>query len=142
MICEAKGDRDLHLFDTFEGLPQSDDKDDKQLFRKGQYEANYEEVKQYLAGYANVHIYKGYFPNTAAPINDKFFSFVSLDVDLYESTKKALDFFYSRMSKGGIILSHDYQGAKGVKKAFQEFMKDKPEPIVEIAGNQCLIIKI
>ena len=46
------------------------------------------------------------------------------------------------MSKGGIILSHDYVTSLGVKKAFDEFFKDKIEPVIIMNGNQCLIVKI
>lgn len=45
------------------------------------------------------------------------------------------------MTKGGVIISHDYPSAAGVKKAFDEFFKDKPEPIIQISGSQCLVVK-
>lgn len=35
VICEAKGERTLHLFDTFEGLPEPGTMDDQ--FREGEY---------------------------------------------------------------------------------------------------------
>ena len=46
------------------------------------------------------------------------------------------------MNKGGIILIHDYIGAKGVQKAFDEFFKDKPEPIIEMTSSQGFIMKM
>ena len=67
---------------------------------------------------------------------------VHLDVDLYKSTLDCLKFFYPRVNKGGIIISHDYPSVNGVKKAFDEFFKDKPEPIIRVSYNQCLIVKI
>ena len=42
--------------------------------------------------------------------------------------RSCLEFFYSRMSPGGIILSHDYMTAPGVKKAFDDFFEDRAEP--------------
>jgi len=45
------------------------------------------------------------------------------------------------MNKGGVIISHDYFGSPVVKKAFDDFFKDKPEPIIEMSGTQCLIVK-
>lgn len=65
-----------------------------------------------------------------------------LDLDLYKATSESIEFFYPRMSKGGIILSHDYLTASGVKKAFDDFFSDKPEPIIEMSGTQCLIVKV
>lgn len=65
--------------------------------------------------------YKGYFPSTAGPVIDLRFSFVHLDVDLYESTKSCLEFFYPRLNVGGVISPDDYVGAHGVWTAFEEF---------------------
>ncbi len=49
------------------------------------------------------------------------------------------------MQKGGVIMSHDYVASDGsitgVKKAFDEFFKNKPEPIIELSGSQCIIVK-
>ena len=44
-----------------------------------------------------------------------------LDVDIYDSTSKALAFFYPRMTRGALLISHDYMWAEGVKRAFDEF---------------------
>jgi O-methyltransferase len=79
---------------------------------------------------------------TARPVEYKHFFFVHLDVGTYSSTLSCLEFFYQRMSRGGIVISHDYVTAKGVRKAFDEFFCDKPEPILEITGSQCLFMKL
>ena len=52
------------------------------------------------------------------------FSFVHLDVDLYQSTKDGLAWFYPRLNRGGILISHDYSNADGVRKAFDEFFAE------------------
>ena len=142
IICEAKGNRTLHVFDTFEGLPDLSSEDNKKRFYAGQYYSLFENVKNYLKKYQNIHFYKGLFPSTAEAVNNNRFSFVHLDVDLYEATLAGLRFFYPRMNKGGVIISHDYIEVQGVKKAFDEFFADKPEPIIEMSGTQCLIIKL
>ncbi len=143
LICEAKEDKKLHLFDTFEGLPALSQKDNTNQFHENQFSASYDEVKNYLKNYQDVYFYKGLFPSTAGPIANQNFSFVHLDVDLYEATLECIKFFYPRMNKGGILISHDYVFAPGVRKAFDEFFDDKPEPIIEleITGTQCLIVK-
>lgn len=142
IICSAKGDRALHLFDTFEGLPKVDEVDIVWPFYEGKFTASYDAVKDYLKTERNVFFYKGIFPASSEPVKDKWFSLVNLDVDTYESTRKCLEFFYSRMNPGGIILSHDYITAPGVQKAFDEFFSDKPEPVIETAGSQCLVVKV
>jgi len=142
LICEAKGDKSFYIFDTFTGLPELTKHDTSENFVEGSFFVPLNLVKEYLSGYRNVHIYKGLFPSTSKPIEDKRFSFVHLDVDLYESTLDSLKFFYPRLNRGGVLISHDYAQLSGVRKAFDEFFKDKPEPIIEMSGTQCLIVKI
>ena len=141
LICKIKGERPLFIFDTFEGMPDPTDDDTRHL-KKGDFKSSYEFVKNYLSEFSNVEVIKGYFPDSAGPIEGKLFSFVNLDVDLYDSTKKSLEFFYPKMVKGGIILSHDYSTLEGVKLAFDEFLVDKPEILIEMSGSQCLLMKL
>jgi len=139
IICEAKGDKTLHLFDTFQGLPMPGSIDTK--FKQGEHACSLRAVKEFLADQHNVRYYPGLFPETAAAVADGCFSFVHLDVDLYESTREALAFFYPRMTPGAIILSHDYVTSDGVRKAFDDFFAQKVEPVLELTGNQCLVVK-
>lgn len=143
IICETTK-KQVYLFDTFEGLPRIGREDDTAQFRKGEYNASYDDVKNYLKEYANIQFHKGLFPNTATPVKNKQFSLVHLDVDIYESTLRGLEFFYPRMSEGGIIISHDYTCAVGVKKAFDEFFKNKPEKVILPLrqSTQCFVLKI
>ena len=142
LICEVKGEKNLYLFDTFEGLPETNEND---LFvQKGWLRnTSLELVKNYLSDFKNIHFLKGVFPGTAGPISDKKFSFIHLDTNLYQSTLDALEFFWPRMIVGGRIVSHDYNTSSmpGVKKAFSEFFMDQPEKIIEIADSQVMAIK-
>jgi O-methyltransferase len=144
VIASLKGDKPLHLFDTFTGLPEV--RADLDIHKAADFDdTSLEAVKRYLNNFGRVFFYPGFFPDTtrelgATPVR---FSFVHLDVDIYESTKAGLQFFYPRMVKGGVILSHDYRslGCPGVKKAFDEFFADKPEMVVELWKTQCFLIK-
>ncbi len=138
LICEAKGAREFHVFDTFEGLPQPGQHDPS--FVQGQMAGRFEDVRDYLKKYPNTHVHKGLFPDSAKPVEEKRFAFVHLDVDLYESTINSLRFFYPRMTKGGVILSHDYN-LPGVRKAFDEFFADKREIEIELPGSHGMVVK-
>ena len=143
LICEMTKKKTVHLFDTFEGLPDLSPQDSEEQFQKGEYSAQLDYVKKVLKNYTHIQFYKGFFPSTAEPVKNKMFSFVHLDVDIYKSTLSSLAFFYFRMSRGGIIISHDYPSSKGVKKAFDEFYQDKPEHIIELPlCDQCIVIKL
>lgn len=63
---------------------------------------------------------------------DLRFSFVHLDVDLYESYKFCLDLLYDRVSPGGLVVFDDYESRRwpGAKRAIDEFFAErvaKPE---------------
>lgn len=140
VIASVKKGKKLHLFDTFEGLPKTTKED--RYFDQGEYSASLEDVKKFLSDYDNVYFYKGIFPRSAKKINKTKYAFVHLDVDLYRSTKESLEYFYPKMSKGGVIVSHDFPSSVGVKQAFDEFMKGKPEIVIKLSGNQGLMIKL
>jgi len=140
LISEFAAGRMLHLFDTFEGLPEVADVDSSK-FAGGQYRSEFQDVQKYLDG-RQVRFYKGFFPATAEPVQDKKFSFVHLDADLYESTLAGLHFFYPRMLPGAILICHDYLTSQGVNMAFNEFFAGKQEPVIELTGYQCMIVKV
>ena len=141
LICEVKGDKPLHLFDTFEGLPKETEHDCG-VHYVGQFTCSLESVQEYLRDYKNVHFHKGLFPDSAVGMEEMTYSFAHFDVDLYEGTLACLQYFYPRMNSGGIMLSHDYDILVGVTKAFQEFFADKPERIIELPTTQCMVIKL
>ena len=141
LICEAKGDTTLHLFDTFEGLPAATAADESG-HRRNQYAASLESVQDYLQGYVNVHFHKGLFPDSARAVEALTYSFVHIDVDLYASTKSCLEYFYPRLMPGGVLISHDYSLLPGVKQAFEEFLQDKTERLIEMPTTQCMLVKL
>ena len=143
LMCEATNKK-VHLFDTFKGLPKPQEVDKKegfQEFEEQEFTASRKEVEKYLSKYKNWIIHEGMFPETARVVENKTFCFVHLDLDLYKSTKSALEFFWPRMVKGGCIIVHDYIQAIGVREAVDEFFEDKNAVPIELYLRQCLIVK-
>lgn len=145
LMHDADSSRALHLFDTFEGLPETSASDTEfrnGQFAKGQFACGLDEVKRYLGSSDKVVFHQGFFPQTAEPVKAERFSFVHTDVDLYESTRSVLEFFYPRLVPGGMILSHDFHSCQGPHRAITEFFKDRPEPVIELPGDQAVIVKV
>lgn len=69
------------------------------------------------------------------------FALVHLDVDLYESTKQCIEYFWPRIVPGGVLISHDYSILHGVKQAFSEYTSGIPEQVIELPTTQCMMIK-
>jgi hypothetical protein len=142
VLCEVKGLRRLHLFDTFEGIPGADARVDRH--HAGDYaDTSIDRVRTYLQEFDGVLFYKGRFPDTAQPLAEQGtrFSFVHLDVDVYESTRSALEFFIPRLVPGGILVSHDFRSIScpGVRRAFEKFFHGRPERVVELWDTQCVV---
>jgi hypothetical protein len=125
----------LHSFDTFEGHAAQDLKKGvdnyhvaedakKKKFQSTQFEA----VQEYLAGFDNVFVYKGRFQDNCSQIAARTFHFAHLDVDIYEPTAFALDFFDERLVAGGIVVVDDYgsETCEGIRQAVDEFTARKP----------------
>lgn len=124
IIREAIPNQPLHLFDTFIGLPDLMTGVDPKHYEVGHMKVE-EEIPKELAKLPNTKVYKGQFSLMSGHINTRKFAFAHIDVDIYQSTKDALEFFYPRMEIGGSMIIHDYPAHPGVKKAVDEFMEGK-----------------
>jgi hypothetical protein len=145
LIRDADLSRPLHLFDTFEGMPEPAPTDTKLLwgqFRKGQFSHALEDVRKYLEDCDKVYFHKGLFPATGEAVKNERFSFVHGDVPLYAATRGIFEFFYPRLLPGGIIISHDFATCRGPHQAIEEFFKDLPEPVIELPGDQAMVVKL
>jgi len=127
-------DKPLFLFDTFEGFPEHLTASEKPDSRFS--DTSVDLVLERIGSGSNIIIRKGIAPDSYAGLEDEQFSFVLLDLDLYEPTVASLEFFYPRLTPGGYLMVHDYNSQESnwaCKRALDEFMKDKPEKIIEIA---------
>jgi O-methyltransferase len=71
---------------------------------------------------------------------NKTYSLVHIDCDLYAPILAALSYFYPRTSPKGFLIVHDYSSLHwpGAEQAVDEFFADKPENIVlmpDISGS-------
>jgi O-methyltransferase len=112
----------LYLFDTFEGMPQTDHARDYHR-AKDFCDTSYEGVQKVLKRYSNIEFRKGFFPQTTKGLEATVFSLVHVDFDIYQSVLDACNFFYPRLVRGGYIIFDDYgwPSCPGAKQAVQEF---------------------
>jgi O-methyltransferase len=142
LISKTLPGKNVHLFDTFEGMPQVNSSLDQH--KEGDFsDTSIDAVSSYLRDCPNVVFYKGYFPETAKPIKDKKFSFVHIDVDIYRSVMDCCEFFYPRLNAGGVMVFDDYGllSCPGAKKAVDEFFVNKNEYPFYSPTGQCFIVK-
>lgn len=146
LICEAKGDAPLHLFDVFETLqaPQAATAESEHAaavrrhFRTAH--GTRAAVERLLAPYPGVQVHAGVFPDTAKGLEDERFSFVHLDLDLAPSTRDALEFFHPRLLPGGIIVADDFNDP-GVRGTFDAYFAGRADTIVALPWGQGIAVK-
>ena len=156
-------DRDLYLYDTFEGMsnPTSVDissvgNDAKKMFEETKIDANssrwcnvsLDEVKKavYRTGYhvQKIHFVKGKVENSLPKNVPRNISILRLDTDWYESTRHELIHLFPLLSHGGVIIIDDYGFWKGQRKAVDEyFIQNKIKILLNRIDNAARIgIKI
>ncbi len=141
-IRDSGQERHLHLFDSFEGLPEPTEKDGEYAatYSGGRNEGKLATVNQCRAGLDEVrhlildtikvrqdlaHFHIGWFQNTV-PVDAKNLgpiALLRLDGDWYDSTKVCLEHLYPLVSPGGIIVMDDYFAWEGCQKATDEYFK-------------------
>jgi O-methyltransferase len=136
------GRRSLHLFDTFEGMPDTHPTHD--FVRRGDFaDTSLESVRAYLSDCREVSLYQGLFPDSAGPVADRTFSLVHVDVDIYASIHACCDFFFPRLDRGGIIVFDDYGliTCAGAKLALDEFCARQGQVPFYLPSGQCLLFR-
>lgn len=139
--------RKLYLFDTFQGFAERDVTLEQ---KKGYSNANIghlgntseEVVLNKIFNPNRATIIKGYFPESIPEKLDTNYAFVNIDVDLYKPTYEGLKYFYSKLSKGGYILIHDYNFDyySGVKAAVRLFCEEKNLTVIPLADYHGSVI--
>ena len=141
--------RELHLFDTFEGMPKPNEEDidlkgnsADTFFRKRQTgpdrsdfcRATLEDVQLAMnsTGYnpALVHLVKGKVEDTIPLHAPESIALLRLDTDWYESTKHELEHLFPRLSKHGVLIVDDYGHWQGARKAVDEYFAKNKIPIL------------
>jgi hypothetical protein len=149
MLAADRTDRAYRLFDSFEGLstPAPEDvleEKGESHWQKADLSVPEDVVRANLAGFANeLNIYKGWIPDRFSEVADRSFALLHVDVDLYEPTRDALEFFWPRLSPGGMVVCDDYGSRKcpGAKRAFDEYFADGRGRLMELPTVQAIVVK-
>ena len=134
--------RELHLFDSFQGL-SCPDAVDGAYWNKGDLACDELTVRRNLADVPDLHIHAGWVPDCFAAAAERRFAFVHIDVDLWQPTYDSLVFFYPRLERGGVMVFDDYgfPSCPGATKAIDAFFADKREKLINLSGGGAFIMK-
>jgi hypothetical protein len=140
-------DRDIYLYDTFEGMTppgehdgRVDGRETADAVRQKWEEAvggdqgirraaGLEEVRRRVlrTGYPEerLHFVKGDVRETLPGSAPKAIALLRLDTDWYESTRHELEHLYELVSPRGVVVVDDYGAFEGSRKAVDEFFEKR-----------------
>ncbi|MEA2438264.1 MAG: O-methyltransferase [Thermoleophilaceae bacterium] len=148
-------DRDLYLFDTFQGMPPPTEEDAFSAYdgyspmrhwrrRRRDGGANSwhyvpaDEVRAAVlsTGYPaeRVHLVEGRVEETLPTAAPGEIAVLRLDTDWYESTKHELVHLYPLLSPGGVLILDDYGHYEGARRAVDEYF--------DSAGGRPLLTRV
>lgn len=142
---EINSKKEIHVFDSFEGLPEKSIDDMDTTYSKGSCKI----PKDHFEYYFNLNKLKlpiinvGWFAEIPDDKYPEKICFAFFDGDFYSSIIDSFNKVYSKMVPGGIVLIHDYEYSPlpGVKKACEDFLADKPEDIIYEGNCVAKLIK-
>jgi hypothetical protein len=160
LLAAGDADRDLYLFDTFEGMSaptEHDRRADDSASAQALLEASsaservwayspLDEVKANMArtGYPaeRIRYVQGKVEDTIPGSAPDQIAVLRLDTDWYESTRHELEHLYDRLSPGGVLIIDDYGAWEGARKAVDEFFAVRPILLNRIDRTGRIAIKV
>ena len=141
----SKLDKTYYIIDSFEGLKDSNllPQELPALHNYKRFGNWHNEVKERFNSHKNVKIIPGYVPEVLSDLDIGEVSFVSIDFNCLEPEKAALEFIWSKLIKGGIIVFDDYAfpGHEPQKDSHDEFAKMHDCLIYTCPTGQGILIK-
>jgi O-methyltransferase len=149
-------DRELYLYDTFQGMTRPTELDKSPFepersaltawtrYRKQGQKAwdwafrpeifSLEQVRDvvYSTGYPPdlIHFVVGPVEETLPPQAPGDIALLRLDTDWYESTRHELVHLYPKLSDGGVLIIDDYGHWEGARRAVDEYFASQAQPLL------------
>jgi O-methyltransferase len=126
----ATKDRPIHLFDSWEGLPDTSEKDGDAKMWAGDVVGSPRRVvsvfKALRVDLDRVIFHKGWFDSTFPKAKIPQIALLHIDADFYESVRLALETWEPCVSPGGYIQIDDYSSFIGCRRAVDEYLVSHP----------------
>jgi predicted O-methyltransferase YrrM len=146
----------MHLVDSFEGLGAAAEEDHHAvtdehgrtvavppIIQGSQFRTSVDRVRAAFSDFPGVQFHQGWIPSVLATLPEGDWSFVHIDVDLYEPTRACLEYFIPRLAPGGVIVCDDYGAPTfpGAERAWDEVCAREGVPFVALPTGQAVILK-
>jgi hypothetical protein len=111
------------------------------FFPAGKTDTSADEVRRNLSDFPEARVCAGWIPEVFATLPERDWAFVHLDLTLYEPTVASLEYFYPRLSTGGVILCDGSAFCPGAEKAWQQFCERRDVAYVTLGHRETVLIK-
>jgi O-methyltransferase len=134
--------RKLHLFDSFEGMPETVQGVDR--LKRGDFGGtSAKRVEDLLQAFPFAQVHSGFIPATFAGLKVDKVCWAHIDVDIYQSVCDCIGFIYPKLSPGGFMIFDDYgfPSCPGARRAVDESFAHSAEVPICLPTGQCLVVK-
>jgi O-methyltransferase len=132
MAQASEGARDLHLFDSFQGLPPPGERDGRlarEQFHEGWCAGDVAEVRKLFERLhfpaSRLYIHAGWFHDTLPRAGLQQVALLHIDADWYDSVMLCLRTLYDSVTPGGYVVLDDYGRWEGCTRATNDFLKER-----------------
>lgn len=142
VVCAAtQPGKTHHAFDSFAGLSDPAELDGS-YWASGDLSVPEHVFRSNLAAF-DVRTHAGWIPDRFGEVAEESFSFVHIDVDLYQPTRDSVEFFYPRMVPSGVMLFDDYglETCPGARRAVDSYFEGRAEQVFHLPTGQGLVFK-
>lgn len=140
--------KDLFLYDTFSGIPEAYNSENRSnaVYQQQNAEdpdAIFKAAQARFDGLENVHLVRGTVPKTFAQACPDKIALLHLDMNSAASEIAALEVLWDRVVPRGLIVFDDYGWAAygAQKRAEDAFMAERGHTILELPTGQGLLVK-
>jgi O-methyltransferase len=144
-------DRDIYLYDTFEGMTEPTAEDTspmdgaatetwlktegrpyQELFNPSAFDEGIVRENVLGTGYPadRIHFVRGPVEETIPGTIPGRLALLRLDTDWYESTRHELEHLYPLLSSGGVLIVDDYGHWEGCRRAVDEYFASVGDPVL------------
>lgn len=128
----SNSQRDVHLFDSWQGLPDTTDKDgEASKVWAGDVVGSQARVKSIMRRLnikrERLTFHKGWFDQTFPKTNIDRVALLHIDADFYEFVRLSIETWFPKLSPGGYMQFDDYSSFIGCTRAVDEFLSVHPE---------------
>jgi len=136
-------DRQIFLFDTFQGLDQSVSTADEMTRLTGHYVECYEETAARFSPFPNVKAIRGMVPEVLRTSAPEKIAFLHIDLNAAEPERAAIEMLWPRLSPGAPVVFDDYAwvACQNQKNALDEFAALAGVRILSLPTGQGLLFK-